>query len=86
MAPTGNAELGARLRGLRREKGLKLAVVADRSGVSLAYVSEVERGRKLPSLDVLSRLAGALEMSVSDVLQGVESYNRVNQQRDGHRS
>ncbi len=79
--PTGDRDLGERLRSLRREKGLKLAVVANRSGVSLAYVSEVERGRKLPSLDVLSRLAGALEMSVSDVLQGVESYNRVAQHR-----
>ena len=84
--PTGDRELGARLRELRNEKGLKLAVIADRSGVSLAYVSEVERGRKLPSLDILSRLAGALEMSVSDVLRGVESYNRINQRRAGHRS
>ena len=78
---TGDRELGARLRELRCEKGLKLAVIANRSGVSLAYVSEVERGRKLPSLDVLSRIAGALEMSVSDVLQGVDSYNLVNRRR-----
>ena len=74
------------MRGLRREKGLKLVMLANRSGASLAYVSEVERGRKFPSFDVLSRLAGALEMRIFEVLQGVESYNRVNQQRDGHQS
>ena len=48
--PSGNAALGARLRELRKEKGLKLAALANKSGVSLAYVSEVERGKKLPSL------------------------------------
>jgi transcriptional regulator with XRE-family HTH domain len=75
--PTGNASLGARLRELRQEKGLKLAALANQSGVSLAYVSEVERGRKLPSLEVLDRLAGALGLSVLEVLDGVAPYDRV---------
>ena len=78
---SGNAALGARLRELRREKGLKLAALANKSGVSLAYVSEVERGRKLPSLEVLDRLAGALGLSVLVVLDGVEPYDRVNVRR-----
>jgi transcriptional regulator with XRE-family HTH domain len=75
--PTGNAALGARLRELRLAQGLKLAALADRSGVSLAYVSEEERGRKLPSLEVLDRLAGALGLSVLDALDGVAPYDRV---------
>ena len=78
---TGNAALGARLRELRRGKGLKLAALAHQSGVSLAYVSEVERGRKLPSLEVLDRLAGALGLSVLEVLDGVALYGRVNAPR-----
>jgi transcriptional regulator with XRE-family HTH domain len=79
--PSGNEALGARLRELRKEKGLKLVALANKSGVSLAYVSEVERGRKLPSLEVLDRLAGALGLSVLDVLHGVEPYDRVNVRR-----
>ncbi len=79
--PSGNAALGARLRELRKEKGLKLVALANKSGVSLAYVSEVERGRKLPSLEVLDRLAGALGLSILDVLDGVEPYDRVNVRR-----
>ncbi len=79
--PSGNAALGARLRELRKKKGLKLVALANKSGVSLAYVSEVERGRKLPSLEVLDRLAGALGLSVLDVLDGVEPYDRVNVRR-----
>ena len=79
--PSGNAALGARLRELRKKKGLKLVALANKSAVSLAYVSEVERGRKLPSLEVLDRLAGALGLSVLDVLDGVEPYDRVNVRR-----
>ncbi len=79
--PSGNAALGARLRELRKKKGLKLVALANKSGVSLAYVSEVERGRKLPSLEILDRLAGALGLSVLDVLDGVEPYDRVNVRR-----
>ena len=79
--PSGNAALGARLRELRKEKGLKLVALANKSGVSLAYVSEVERGRKLPSLEILDRLAGALGLSILDVLDGVEPYDRVNVRR-----
>ena len=79
--PSGNAALGARLRELRKEKGLKLAALANKSGVSLAYVSEVERGKKLPSLEVLDRLAGALGLSVLNVLDGVEPFAQVNVRR-----
>ena len=57
---------------------MKLGALANRSGVSLAYVSEVERGRKLPSLEVLDRLAGALGTSVVELLDQVPPYNRVN--------
>ena len=75
--PSGNAALGARLRELRKKKGLKLVALANKSGVSLAYVSEVERGRKLPSLEILGRIAGALGLTVIDVLDEVEPYNEV---------
>ena len=38
-------------------------------------------GRKLPSLEVLDRLAGALEFSVLEVLDGVTPYDQVNAPR-----
>ncbi len=75
---SGNPALGARLRSLRSERHLKLGALAQMSDVSLAYISEVERGRKLPSLEVLDRLAGGLGMSVLELLDGVEPYIRVN--------
>jgi XRE family transcriptional regulator, regulator of sulfur utilization len=74
-SPTGNEALGRRLRSLRSDRGLKLRAVAATAGISLQYLSEVERGLKLPSLDVLDRLARALDASVIDVLRGVPPYD-----------
>jgi len=54
---------------------MKLAKVADASGVSLPYVSEVERGGKLPTLEVLTRLADALELTVVELLSRVLPYD-----------
>jgi transcriptional regulator with XRE-family HTH domain len=71
---TGNENLGRRLRQLRQDRDLKLLVLAKRSGVSVPYLSDIERGAKLPSLDVLARIAKALDIKVVDVLKGVKPY------------
>ncbi|MET8165305.1 Scr1 family TA system antitoxin-like transcriptional regulator [Streptomyces sp. NPDC005329] len=71
--------LGARLRGLRAEAGLTGAVLAQRAGVGQPTVSKVENGRMVPSLDVLRRLALALELDepitreVVDLLAAIEA-------------
>lgn len=77
MTPdTGSADLGSRLRQLRTERNLTLAVIAQRSRISLPYLSEVERGRKLPSLDILERLAGTYGLTVVELLSGVDVYDK----------
>jgi len=73
--PSGDPRLGARLRELRVEKGVGLKVVARRADISLPYLSEIERGLKLPSLDVLARAARALGSDVVGVLQGLPGYD-----------
>jgi transcriptional regulator with XRE-family HTH domain len=75
VAPTGDADLGARLRALRQSQGVALKVVAKRAAVSVAYLSEVERGRKLPALDVLARIATALGTTVPSLLRGLRPYD-----------
>ncbi|MFC9894480.1 helix-turn-helix domain-containing protein [Nocardia sp. NPDC127579] len=52
--------LGRRLRILRREQGETLAETAERAGVSPQYLSEVERGLKEPSSEMVAAMAGAL--------------------------
>ncbi|MGB9860402.1 MAG: helix-turn-helix domain-containing protein, partial [Moorellaceae bacterium] len=61
--------LGAKLRRLREQKGLTLNELSRRSGVSLAHISEIERGRSTASLKTLEKLAAALEVSTSSLLQ-----------------
>ena len=62
MAPV---QLGKRLRARRAELGLTLGQVADRSGISLPYISNLERGRGNPTLEALTKLAEALEVPLS---------------------
>ena len=59
--------LGEQLRQERRERDQRIVDVAERAGVSPQYLSEIERGRKDPSSEVLSAVAGALQMTVLDL-------------------
>ena len=56
--------VGAELRRERQSRGERLTDVAERAGVSTQYLSEVERGLKDPSSEILSAVAGAMGLSV----------------------
>jgi len=56
--------VGRELRTERQDRGERLADVAERAGVSTQYLSEVERGLKDPSSEILSAVAGALGLTV----------------------
>jgi DNA-binding XRE family transcriptional regulator len=58
---------------LRRRHGMTREALAEASGVSPSYLSEVERGFKRPSTDVLAAVARALGMAPSELLAYVES-------------
>jgi transcriptional regulator with XRE-family HTH domain len=71
-APPGraaDAEVGARIRALRQEKGLRLAEVAARTGLSIGYLSQIERGISSPSLRVLTTLAAPLGISYAELFR-----------------
>jgi DNA-binding XRE family transcriptional regulator len=63
--------VGDRLRRMRRERGETLAEVARRAGISVQYLSEIERGRKEPSSEMVSAVLGALGGSLLDLTSGV---------------
>ncbi|MGA8847817.1 MAG: helix-turn-helix transcriptional regulator [Nocardioides sp.] len=63
--------LGDVLRERRVELGLTLREVSADARVSLGYISEIERGQKEASSELLSSLCGALETPLSDVLRDV---------------
>ncbi|MDR5683797.1 MAG: helix-turn-helix transcriptional regulator [Armatimonadota bacterium] len=64
--------LHERLREVRRHRGLTLVDVREKTGLSVSYLSDLERGRSNPSFETLERLARAYDMSVLDLLSGVE--------------
>jgi transcriptional regulator with XRE-family HTH domain len=61
--------LGERIRQLRQEKDLSLRELAKSVGVSAAFLSDVELGRRYPSDKHLAALAKALPTSVEDLRQ-----------------
>lgn len=67
--------IGALLRRTRTEQGRTLREVAEDAQVSLPYLSEIERGRKEVSSEVLAAVYRSLGLSISDVLAGL--YERT---------
>src|ERR1700694_5624865 len=64
---------GPRVRALREAMGLSLRELALRCGVSSAMLSQVERGETSPTLQVAARIAGGLELRLSQLLRLDES-------------
>lgn len=69
--------MGTVIRRERRERGLTLKDLAERSVLSLVYLGEIERGKKYPSASVLERLAEALGYEVPDLLELVADALRA---------
>jgi transcriptional regulator with XRE-family HTH domain len=59
---------GRRLRELRKERGLTQEELAESADLSGNYISDLELGRKVPSLTILVRLSQALEVATPDLL------------------
>jgi len=58
------ADMGLQIRGLRIAHNLTLADLAAKSGLSLGFISKVERGKARPSVTALQELATALDVAV----------------------
>lgn len=74
LEPLWREALGEQLRLERRQRGERIADVADRAGVSPQYLSELERGRKDPSSEILSAVSGALGLSLLDLTRRAGQY------------
>lgn len=72
MAPPAmtlvSAHIGRTLRALRQSRGLSMGALARAAGLSKTIVSTIESGNSNPSLESLWRLAGALDVTLSDLI------------------
>jgi transcriptional regulator with XRE-family HTH domain len=57
------ALFGSRIRALREAKNLSREVVAEKADINSNYLGELERGEKWPKIEMMERVAAALEVS-----------------------
>ena len=69
--PLWREALGRSLRTTREEQGGRLVDVAERAGISPQYLSEIERGRKEPSSEMIAAVTGALGVELDELLVGI---------------
>ncbi len=69
--PLWREVLGQRLHALRLDRKETLSDTASRAGISPQYLSEIERGRKEPSSEMIAALAGALDTTLTGLTEQV---------------
>lgn len=69
MSSQARKVFARRLRQVRKQQALSQEVLADRSGLHRTYVGAVERGERNISIDNMERLAQALQVPLTDLLQ-----------------
>lgn len=65
-------QLAHRLRELRKQNKSTLKELSNATDLSISYLSDIERGRTTPSLETIKTIANAFEISVVDLLSGVD--------------
>jgi transcriptional regulator with XRE-family HTH domain len=71
MASTLRAQLGKRIRDLRRKRGWRQIDLAVHAELSKTHICEIEVGKREIGLEALKRIADALEKSLSELLEGI---------------
>lgn len=65
-------KLGSTVRRLREAKGLSLRAIADQSGFSASFISQVENDQASPSIASLERIAGAFGLTLAGFFQQLD--------------
>ena len=74
---TEDLRLGGRIRALRQARRLTLRDVAERSGVTESFLSQVERDVTSPSIATVQRIARALDLSIAQLFAEEPQTGRV---------
>ena len=67
--------IGATIRNFRLQKGMSQGDIEKRTGLLRCYLSRVENGHTIPSLDTLAKIAGAMEMQLAQFFAEQTSDN-----------
>jgi transcriptional regulator with XRE-family HTH domain len=69
--------LGRRLAGIRERRGWKQTDLAEKAGLSVAFISEIENGKRNVSSEKLLQLANALGASIDYLLRGEDAVQHI---------
>ncbi len=69
--------IAVRVKELREEQGLSMRKLAERSGLSQAFISAIEAGQKQPTLDSLLKLSSGLGITLIDLLGGDSAFSSL---------
>lgn len=72
MSENTKQALGGRLKNLREQNKLSIRRFALMTGTDKGYLSDIEHGRRSPSLDKLEKIAHGLDMTISELCQGID--------------
>jgi transcriptional regulator with XRE-family HTH domain len=72
-------EIGNKLKSLRIEKGFETIMMADRLGISDTTYRRYERNESTPDLNMLEKIAKALDKNIFDLLPETINYSNVKQ-------
>jgi transcriptional regulator with XRE-family HTH domain len=70
---TASEVLGKRIEHLRKQKGWSQLDLSLESDVNKNYICDLEKGRRNPSLEILERIAIALNISLEELFKGVQT-------------
>jgi transcriptional regulator with XRE-family HTH domain len=73
--------IGEVIRSYRAQRGLSQGDIERRTGLLRCYLSRVENGHTVPSLETLAKIAEALEISLADFFPGTETASERETQR-----
>ncbi|MEL7563391.1 MAG: cupin domain-containing protein [Dehalobacterium sp.] len=69
--------LGERIKTIRKERGMTLQSLADETGLSIAFISKVERGLTSPTFSAILEICKALEVDLTELAQPSENKRPV---------
>ncbi len=72
---TIESELGMRIRYLRKQRKMSIEDLALLSNINRNYLSDLERGKRNPTLKILNKIATALNITLSELFKGIRGID-----------
>ena len=69
------SQLGKRIIYLRKKRKMSQLQLALESEINKNYISDLERGKRNPSLMILNKIAIALQIDMSELLKGIQDFS-----------